>query len=154
MSSILHDARLALRLAARSPTFTTVAVVSLALALAANTVVFSLVDGILLRPPPVEDPGSLVSLHALDAEGGRFHAFSYPDYRDLRDGVTAFDDVLAYDLAPLAWSVGDRAAVAQGYVASSNFFALLGVHAALGRTFDVSDGPRGGDAAAGGNPSW
>jgi len=146
--SLWSDVVLSLRLLVKNPAFSAGAVLSLALAVGANTAVFSLVDGILLRPPPVAQPDRLVSLHAVDPEGGGFHSLSYLDYRDLADGATAFADVLAYDLTPLAWSAGERAEVVQGYVVSPNFFSLLGVDAALGRTFAAGEGGRveGGDA--------
>lgn len=140
MSSLLRSIRFSLRLLVKSPAFTAGAVLSLAIAIAANTTIFSLVDSVLLRPLPVEDPDSLVSLHALDSEGGSFHSFSYLDYRDLREGVNAFEDLVAYDLTPIAWSVGDRAEVVQGFVASTNFFSMLGVDAELGRTFSAEEG--------------
>ena len=140
MRSLWSDVVLSLRLLVKNPAFSAGAILSLALAVGANTAVFSLVDGILLRPPPVAQPERLVSLHAVDPEGGGFHSLSYLDYRDLADRATAFDDVLAYDLTPMAWSAGERAEVVQAYVVSPNFFSLLGVDAALGRTFAAGEG--------------
>jgi len=149
MISLLHNLKFSLRLLVKSPAFTAGAVLSLAIAIAANTAIFSLVDSVLLRPLPVRDPSHLVSLHAIDSEGGSFHSFSYLDFRDLGEGVPAFEDVVAYDLTRIAWSVGDRAELVQGYVTSTNFFDVLGVSAVLGRTFSPDEGEvPGRDAVA------
>jgi len=149
MHSLVQQLKFSFRLLAKNPGFTAGAILSLALAIGANTAIFSLVDSILLRPLPVEQPENLVSLHALDAEGGSFHSFSYLDYRDLKEGVQAFQDVMAYDLSPIAWSIGDRAEVVQGFIATANFFDLLGVEAAVGRTFRADEGQvPGRDAVA------
>lgn len=139
MSALLHDVRFGLRLLAKSPAFTAGAVLSLTLAIAANTTIFSLVDSILLRPLPVSDQEELVTLHARSQDGSSFHSFSYLDYRDFRQ-VEAFSEVVAYDLTPMAWSVGEQAEVVQGYVVSDNYFDVLGVDAVLGRTFGPEEG--------------
>jgi hypothetical protein len=128
--------------------FTAGAVLSLTLAVAANTTIFSLVDSILLRPLPVADEEELVSLHARSEDGSSFHSFSYLDYQDIRQ-VDAFSEVVAYDLTPMAWSVGEQAEVVQGYVVSHNYFDALGIDALLGRTFSADEGSvPGRDAVA------
>lgn len=148
MSALLHDVRFGLRLLAKSPVFTTGAVLSLTLAVAANTTIFSLVDSILLRPLPVADEEELVSLHARSEDGSSFHSFSYLDYQDIRQ-VDAFSEVVAYDLTPMAWSLGEQAEVVQGYVVSHNYFDALGIDALLGRTFSAEEGSvPGRDAVA------
>jgi len=137
MSTLLHDLRYGLRMLAKNPGFTVVAVLSLALGIGANSTVFSIVDTFFLRPWPVKDPERLAVILTDWPKEPDFRASSYPDYLDIRHEVSAFSDVVAY---------GDRGCFvsregpAQGLevtveVVSQNYFAALGVRALLGRTF-------------------
>ena len=82
MNSLLRDLRYALRMLLKSPTFTLVAVGSLALGVAGNATIFSLINGLLLRPLPVAEPERIAAIYTSDYSGGRFGATSYLDYRD------------------------------------------------------------------------
>src|SRR6478735_12519933 len=84
MTTLWKDIRYGIRRIASSPVFAIVAIASLALGIGANTAVFSLVNTVLLRPFPVEDPGSLAALHVVGREDS-LQAFSYPAYIDYRD---------------------------------------------------------------------
>ena len=147
MNTLLQDLRYGLRMLAKNPGFTAVAVLSLALGIGANSTVFSIVDNLFLRPWPVKDPERLAVILTDWPKEPDFRTSSYPDYLDIRHEVSAFSDVVAY---------GDRGAFVSGEgqgqevsveVVSQNYFAALGVKALLGRTFS----PQPDQAAAEGH---
>jgi len=151
-----HDLRFALRTLARSPLFTAVAVLSLALGMGANTSIFSLLDQVLYRSLPVRDPKALVVFHADDQSSGSSMAdnyqtvFSYPMYRDLRDGMrgrAVFNGVVARAGVPVSVSWNGQTERAGGEAVSGNLFEVLGVSAAIGRAFTSED-----DGAPGAHP--
>jgi len=135
MVTLLQDLKYGLRMLAKNPGFTAVAVLSLALGIGANSTVFSIVDNLFLRPWPVKDPERLVVISTDWPKEPDFRMSSYPDYLDIRHEVSAFSDAVAY---------GDRGGFVSGEgqgqevsveVVSQNYFAALGVKALLGRTF-------------------
>jgi putative ABC transport system permease protein len=137
-----QDLRYAARALRRSPGFSTTAVASLALAIAANVTVFALVDGLMLRPLPVADPDRLVRgyAYAADAPSAQnYQYFSYPTYGDLRQQtVGAFSGLAAVTINSFGISEpggGGEALRAWGYVVSGNYFDVLGVRPVLGRGF-------------------
>src|SRR5881396_2080852 len=104
MRDLLSDLRFAVRTLAKSPVFASVAVISLALGIGANTAIFSLTDQILLRLLPVKNPEELVVFDNPGAFAGRTfnnNTFSYPMYRDFRDRNSVFTGVIARFPAPL-----------------------------------------------------
>lgn len=135
MSSFYDDLRYAARMLIRNPGFTVVAVLSLALGIGANTGIFSLVNAALLRPLPVEHPEELVAIYTSDYSGPPFSSSSYPDYLDFRDKTSVFSGVVAHSLSPASVTIGDRSERALGALVTGNYFELLGVPAARGRTF-------------------
>jgi predicted permease len=144
----MNDLKFAFRQLLKNPGFTAVAVLTLALGIGANTAVFSYVDHLLIRALPVQDPGHLVTI-ATQLEHGRNENFHYPFYEALRDGNQVFEGLIASCDAPLNLTVNGQAERVQGMVVSGNYFPVLGVEAALGRTF-APDGDRapGSEAAA------
>ena len=96
MTGLLQDLRYALRMLAKSPGFTIIAVLTLALGIAVNTAVFSVINGMLLRPMPVPQPDQITVLAAQQEGSSDFQGFSYPDYLDLRNQATTFSDILAF----------------------------------------------------------
>ena len=140
MLSLPQEVRFAVRMLIKHPGFTAGAVVSLALGIAANVFVFGVVNALLLRPLPVQNPGSLVDLHALSTDGSSFHSFSYPAFNDIRVASTALAGVAAYSVTPVSWSTGEEADVATGMVVSENYFSMLGVRPAAGRFFASDEG--------------
>src|ERR671921_2776176 len=139
MKTLWQDVRYGARALWKSPGFTLVAVLSLALGIGANTAIFSLLNTALLRPLPVERPEQIVSL--ANAAGSRgFPAFSYPNYKDFRDrGGEVFDGLYAYRFAPLSVSHEGTSERLWGYVVTGNYFEVLGVRAALGRVLTPDD---------------
>ena len=142
MATLLHDLRLALRGLRRSPLFTAVAVLSLALGIGANAAIFTLIDQILLRQLPVRSPGELVMLYQEGAHhgsnmGSRTH--SYPLYRDLQQKAEPLSQVLCRRLVPVSVSVERQTERVEAELVSGNYFSMLGVGPAVGRVFNSRD---------------
>ncbi len=138
-----RDLRHAVRLLRRNPVFAAIAIVSLAVGIGANCAIFSLADELILRPLPVRDPGAVVTVNA-DApdQGSGGGRMSYPNYRDLRDASRSFDGLVAYRLSTVGFA-RSREAVRElrtGVLVSDNFFSVLGVQPALGRSFTPDEG--------------
>jgi predicted permease len=135
IESVWGDVRFAMRQLRRSPGFTIAAVVTLALAIGANAVVFSIMNAFLLRPLNVPRAESLYALFRPDGDG----AESYPDYLDLRDRTHSFDGLIAYDVLTAGLDTGDSPARAWVEEASGNYFDAMGLQPYLGRFFHASD---------------
>ncbi len=135
---MLQDLRFALRRLAKTPAFTLVTILTLALAIGANTTTFSALNHFLLRPLPVDRPNELVFL-----DSGRGPSQSYPDYLDFRDRNRTLSGLVAYRITPVAFSQGGKNAQLWGNEATGNYFDVLGVHALFGRTFSSDDDRRG-----------
>lgn len=140
MSSLLHDLRFALRLLGRSPAFTFTAIAVLALAIGANTAIFSLVHQLIWSPRPFQEPAQIVQLYSQDTRNpGAFRLFSYPTYRDIAAQNEVFTDVLAHNLTMIG--IGDGEATRRSFAAlvSSNYFSVLGVPLPQGRAFTADE---------------
>ena len=136
METILKDIRYGIRGLLRRPGFTLVAVITLALGIGANTTIFSVVNGLLLRPPAaVTRPDRLVDMHATEPRGSSFHSFSYPDYLDYRDRNKVFAGLVAYTAMPLSLNAGAQPERIFGMLVSGNYFDVLGARPAQGRFF-------------------
>jgi predicted permease len=141
------DLRFAARMLRKSPGFTAVAVLTLALGIGANTAIFSLTDQILLRELPVPHPEQLVILRSPGPNHGHTWAdvdegaqsFSYPMYKDLRERATVFSGLLACREATVNVSGHGETQAAHADLISGNFFETLEVRPALGRLFTSSD---------------
>jgi hypothetical protein len=144
MARLTNDLRFALRQILRSPGFAITAVVTLALAIGANTAIFTLLNQALLRALPVKDPSQLVVLsYSGSREGhkesqggdslGHDHYFSYPMYRDLRDNSKVFSGLAAAAPASAGVSWNNRAEQVPLEMVSGNYFQTLGVQPAAGR---------------------
>jgi predicted permease len=133
---MLHEIRYAFRMILRSPGFTAIAVLSLALGIGANAAIFSIADALLLRPLAVADPARVLDV-STSPPGQSVGGLSYPDYRDLRDQARSFDGMVAFQLSTfsMARSKADPAQMRMGMLVSDNFFSSLGVQPALGRSF-------------------
>jgi putative ABC transport system permease protein len=141
MSTLWKDVRFALRMMSRSPGVTAAAVLALALGIGANTAIFSVVDGVLLRPLPYPKSHELVMLTGQFAAQDRFHLpLAYPEYKDLREmsGTLAGVAVYAQGDGTLTGGSGPAERVQAG-LASSTLFPLLGVQPVVGRNFFVEE---------------
>ncbi|MEM7357058.1 MAG: ABC transporter permease, partial [Acidobacteriota bacterium] len=145
MHAIFRDAIYALRKLTKSPGFTFLAVVTLALGIGLNSAVFSVVNAVLFRPLPVESPGELVNIYTEEQSGSfTYSAIAFPDYLDLIEQSRSFEQLAAYTSSGLILEHGEKSEGVLGEVVSGNYFDLLGVEAALGRTLTVADDRPGG----------
>jgi len=141
MDTVIQDLKFGARLLVKSPGFTAIAALSLALGIGANTTIFTLVNAVLLNPLPVEDPAQLVSVFATDernqdAAGFGFLQLSPANFRDLRDKNTVFSGMTAYQAIPLSISGGTgEPQQIFGEIATGNYFSVLGTRPLLGRGF-------------------
>ncbi|HSC29220.1 MAG TPA: ABC transporter permease [Vicinamibacterales bacterium] len=139
LEALRSDVRYALKWLIRSPAFTAVAILSLAVGIGFNTTIFSVVDALLLRPLPVERPDRLVDVYTRGGDGDMYATSSYPDYLDFKSRNEVFTDMLGYSPSIAALKAGDRSRMALGEVVTGNYFPLLGVPAAIGRTLLPED---------------
>jgi predicted permease len=147
---MLKSLRYALRLLAKTPGFTLVAICSLALGIGSTAAMFSFADALLLRPLPVEEPSQIASVTSTDSTSvGTGAALSYPDYREFRDNNRTFEGLFA--AGPASFGVSPNPStlpkIGYGFFVSGNFFRTLHVQPALGRGFMDSE-----DRAAGRDP--
>jgi predicted permease len=132
----LRDLRYALRQLRKSPGFTFTAVLTLAMAIGANAVVFSVMNGMILRP--LQAPRT-ESLYTIEPDGGKDTSASYPDYVDLRTRNRSFEDLAAYSIPQVGLDSGEGPVATWGIEATGNYFDVLGIHPFLGRFFHDSD---------------
>jgi predicted permease len=128
-----QDLRYGMRMLLKNPGFTLVATLTLALGVGANTAIFTLLDKVLIRPLPVEEPHQLVTF--VEDAAGAPAIFSYPLYAELRDRNDVLSGVVAYEQRPFSISDGNVTERVVGQIVSGNYFATLGVRPALGRFF-------------------
>jgi putative ABC transport system permease protein len=146
MNGLPQDLRYALRQLRKSPGFATVAILTLALGIGANTAIFSLLDQALLRSLPVKDVDRLVIMKYEGSNTGRIDSrtdgkfyFSYPMYRDLRDRNSVFSGLLATDAAQVGVQWHNQPDLVAAELVSGNYFDVLSLQPALGRLFVASD---------------
>ncbi|MGH9839006.1 MAG: ABC transporter permease [Blastocatellia bacterium] len=139
MQTLWQDLRYGARILWKQPGFTLIAVVTLALGIGANTAIFSLVNTILFCPLPVQEPQRLVAVFPTIQRTNEPQAFSYPNYVDVRDRNDVFSGATAYQISAMSLSRNGNNEIIWGYLATGNYFELLGVKAALGRTFTPED---------------
>jgi putative ABC transport system permease protein len=140
MDALWRDLRFALRGLMRSPAFTAIAVLTLALGIGANTAIFSVINAVLLRPLAYAQPDQLVSLRGrLLGRGNKDVPMSQPEYQDLRREVPAIRDLAAVWPININLTGSDEPERIQAAVVSSNYFSLLGVAPVLGRDFTKAD---------------
>ena len=131
-----RDLRHAVRQLRKSPGFTFAGFLTLAVAIAANAVVFSLLNQLVLRPLNVPGGDRLYQIE--QADGGE-PSQSYPDYVDMRDRNRSFDGLIAYEISTAALDSDGKPARVWMYTASGNYFDVLGIQPYLGRFFHGTD---------------
>src|SRR6266571_1479730 len=159
MGTLIQDLRYAVRMLAKAPGFTAVAVLTLALGIGANTAIFSLIDAVMLRSLPVRDPNQLVILQwrahkSLEMDeyssfgdcgesgisGPSGCSFALPIFEQIRSQTSAFSGVTAFaGPAALNLSGNGPASIVEAEIVSGDYFSTLGVDAAIGRTLGPSD---------------
>jgi predicted permease len=162
MGTLLQDVRYGLRMLAKNPGFTAVAVLTLALGIGANTAIFTLIDAVMLKALPVQKPEQL----ALFGEGRRrgfvglasgqhYDIFSYPLYVHMRDNNPSFEGIAAFrteldrlNVRPQGPGEGEPSQLAWGRLVSGNYFSVSGVQAVLGRVLTPADDRAEGPPAA------
>ena len=149
MNSLLHDIKYALRILRKSPGFTLIAVLTLALGIGANTAIFSVVNSVLLKRLPYPDPSRLVTVYEKQAAEGEM-SVAWPNFADWRNQIHAFQAVAATRLETLTLSGLGPASRIRAAQVSPSFFPLLSVAPRMGRTFtDEEDVPGAGRLADG-----
>src|SRR5262249_21871119 len=146
---MFHDLRFGARMLLKNKSFTTVAALSLALGIGANTAIFQLIDAVRLRTLPVKAPQELAEIRIADMTGARGNfnsphpAVTNPIWEQIRDRQQAFSGVFAWGADSFNLSPGGEARLARGLWVSGDFFNVLGVRPALGRVFTAADDQRG-----------
>jgi predicted permease len=140
LEDLIQDLRYALRVLTKSPAFTLVSVLSLAIGIGVNATVFGFVNAVMLRPLPLPDHAALVRIQDDNLP-------AYSDYLAFNERAQVFRGLAAYDFDSFQLTTGDSQARAAVVLASGNYFDVLGVRPALGRTFSAEEGARPGAAA-------
>ena len=140
METLWQDLKFGVRALLKNPAFAAVAVVTLALGIGVNSTVFSIVNEYLFRPLPVKDPDHLVALGTKDSTFEVPYEISYPNYEDLRDRTEVFADAIAFQNTVFNLSADGQAERAWAELVTGNYFSMLGVDPAVGRTFTEDEG--------------
>lgn len=155
MESVFADARQALRMLRKSPTFTTIAVAALALGIGANTGIFSVIDKVMLQPLPYPEPDRIMKIGRKFTQGIGYSA-SIPKYMTWRNN-SVFSAMTLYDFSGPGMNItdGDRPVQVKGLHISADYFKVFGIGPAMGRTFTASeDAPHGPRAAIISDKLW
>ena len=138
VENFARDMRQGLRMLRRNPGFTVLTILCLTLGIGANAAVFSWVEGLLLRPYPlVSDQERLVALSG--TVGAERDQTSWPDLLDMKRSCTLCETVFVSSITGATLSIGERAEVVTGSIASANYFGAIGVHPILGRAFEPGE---------------
>jgi putative ABC transport system permease protein len=143
---MMTELRHALRMLAKRPAFTLVAVLTLAVGIGANTAIFSVVNGVLLRPLPYPEPDRIVRLYEQTPRFPRV-SVSYPNFCDWHDRLTTFRAVAGYEGGSTTVLGGAEPVFADVYAVTKDFFGVFGITPAMGRTFTADEMQPGGTPA-------
>jgi predicted permease len=143
LDDLLRDLRCAVRALRRSPVFAATAILSIALGVGANALVFSVVNGLVLKPLPISHPDRVVFVQRI----GPFVSHSFPVYRDLLDRNVTFEGLAGYRITMMGVDANGSTTHEWGYLATGDYFDLLGVTPVVGQFFHHAD-----DAEPGGSP--
>jgi putative ABC transport system permease protein len=145
METLIQDIRYGIRMLLKSPGLSIVATVALALGIGANTAIFSVVNGVLLRPLPFPNPDALMAVFETDQQRGQVRgSYSYPNFFDLREQNNVFEKLAAYHSSDYILTGSGDATRLQGAVVTWDIFPLLGVAPEFGRSF-VSEEDKPGE---------
>jgi predicted permease len=139
VENLLHDLRYAVRVMRKSPVLSSLAILSLALGIGANTTIFSVANALLLQTLPVNEPARLMNIYTTDKKNPGFNPMSHLNWKDYRAQADLFEGILGYNWLPLSLKTSGEPVRVFAQLASGNYFDVLGVKAALGRTFGPSE---------------
>ena len=147
LENMARDLRFGFRTLAKSPGLTVIVVITLALGIGANSAIFSIVNGMLLRPLPVRAPEQIMFL-AAEQKGASLQSYmvSYLDFLDYQKQVSTFSDLFAYETALVGLSAGGRADEIAASCVTGNYFSALALQPTLGRLFLPGEGEKPGEA--------
>src|SRR6185436_8829400 len=135
VEALQQDLRYGMRILAKRPVFTSVAVLSLTLGIGVNTAVFTLINAALLRPLPVKNPNQIVELFTSSSSGDPYSRSSYQDFLDWRNNNQVFSGLIAYSHLPVNLGIDSRTERINGVIVTANYFSVLGVEPYSGRFF-------------------
>ena len=139
VDELMQDLRYGFRTMRRTPGFTAVAVITLALGIGANTAIFSLLDAFLWEKLPVKDPQQLVFVRAIGSDGRTSGEFPYREFEQLRDHNSSFSGTYSFDSSNGSVTVDGQSEIVPNDFVTGNYFEVLGVGALLGRTLTPDD---------------
>ena len=143
---LANDIRFAIRALSRSRTFTITALITLALGISVNTAIFSVIDSVLLTPPPFDDPARIVTIDGENkSKGLNASSVAYPDVIDWRTDAHSFEEIAVIRHSTFNLAGGDQAERANGARVSTNFFRVFGMQPQLGRGFAKDEETPGND---------
>lgn len=149
-----NDLKFGLRMLVKSPGFSLVAILSLALGIGANTAIFSLVNALLLRPLPVREPQSLVVVSTTDQRNPGNLPFSHLNFKDVRAQNASFTDMAAITFNQVNYTHGQESEQVQVQVVTANFFSVVGAEPAMGRGFLADEDARAAPVAVISHGFW
>lgn len=136
MNSFFQDLRFGVRMLAKTPGFTTVAVLVLALAIGGTSAMFTIINALMFRPPAAKNPEQLVRVYGKETKpNGGYRSFSYPNYVELCHKNTVFSDLSSFTIAMVGLNEGDLTRRSFAAIIPANYFELFGVHLPAGRAF-------------------
>jgi hypothetical protein len=136
MDTLWKDLRFAVRVLRKSPGFTSVVILSLALGIGATTAVYTAFNAYFLRPMPVDSPDRLLAIYVSAPHGGaNVDGFSTPQWKDFSAQDTGFTDLVGSAGLPMSMTDGDKPELIWGELVTGNYFSGLGVHPVAGRGF-------------------
>jgi len=141
LETIWQDLRHGVRMLRKNPGFTVIAIISIAIGVGANAAMFSLADGLVIRPLPVTRPGDVLTIAGIAAGSRGYAPLSYPEYVDVRDHNRSFSGVVAYRLVVTSFvnRPDEPAQRRAGMAVSGNYFDAMEVRPALGRWFRADE---------------
>ncbi|HEV8484126.1 MAG TPA: ABC transporter permease [Blastocatellia bacterium] len=148
MNSVMHDLRYAIRMMANNRAFTAMSVIVLALGIAANTLIFSVVNAVLIRSLPFPDADRIVMLFERDFKRHSREAIAPANFLDWRDQNQAFESMATYRPEHFSLTGADRPELVAGAVTTAGLFLVLGVEPILGRVFKADEENRGNGRVA------
>src|SRR5262249_5766953 len=140
IEDLVHDLRYGLRVLAKSPVFTGVGVLTLALGVGANTAIFSVVNQLLLRPLPFSNADRVVMLWEVNPKGSHQNTTSRANFRSWREQSNAFEEMAAFSDQRLSLTGDGEPEEVSVQLATPELFQVLGVNALIGRTLNQDDG--------------